>query len=79
MSNTKTSRNIYFAFLALFLTVASFTGCDKNEANNHAAGNATAKGATSGEMTVILPGNVTLPMVKVEAGTFEMSAKDGEY
>ena len=78
MLNTKTSRNIYFAFLALFLTVASFTGCGKNETNSHAAGNATAKGATSGEMTVILPGNVTLPMVKIEAGTFEMSAKDGE-
>ena len=27
MSNTKTSRNIYFAFLAVFLTAALFTGC----------------------------------------------------
>ena len=78
MSNTKMKRNVFFAVVAVVLAVAAFTGCGKNEANNHAAGNATAKGATSGEMTVILPGNVTLPMVKVEAGTFEMSAKDGE-
>jgi len=27
MSNTKTSRNIYFAFLTVFLTAALFTGC----------------------------------------------------
>ena len=65
----KLRRNIFLATLALFLTLAAFTGCDEK---------ASAKGAATGEMTVILPGNVTLPMVKVEAGTFEMSAKDGE-
>jgi len=31
MSNTKMSRNIYFAILALFLTVAGFSGCGKKE------------------------------------------------
>ena len=76
MSNTKMKRNVFFAVVAVVLAVAAFTGCGKNETNSHAAGNATAKGATSGEMTVILPGNVTLPMVKVEAGVFEMSARD---
>ena len=31
-----------------------------------------------GDRTITLPGNVKLEMVKVEAGSFEMSAKDGE-
>ena len=34
MSNTKTSRNIYFAFLVLFLTVATFTGCETTKEIN---------------------------------------------
>ena len=77
MSNTKTSRNIFFAFVAVFLTVAAFTGC-KNDLEKHADETASADGASSDEMTVILPGDVVLTMVKVEAGTFEMSARDGE-
>ena len=79
MTNTKMSRSIFLALvavLALFLAVASFIGCGKNEANNHAGEKVFANDAASGEMTVSLPGNVTLPMVKVEAGTFEMSARD---
>ena len=68
-------------FLALFLALAvlstaTFTGCGKDEANNHADEKASTDGAASGEMTVFLPGNVALAMVKVEAGTFEMSARD---
>ena len=31
-----------------------------------------------GDKTIVLPGNVKLELVKVEAGSFEMSAKDGE-
>ena len=79
MSNTKMSRSIFLALvavLALFLAVASFTGCGKNEANNLAGEKVFANDAASGEMTVSLPGNVALTMVKVEAGTFEMSARD---
>ena len=76
MSNTKTSRNIYFAFLTVFLTAALFTGCGKNEADHHAGEKTSENDAASGEMTVILPGNVKLELVKVEAGTFEMSARD---
>ena len=34
MSNTKISRNIYFAFLVLFLTVAAFTGCETTKEIN---------------------------------------------
>ena len=34
MSNTKMSRNIYFAFLVLFLTVATFTGCETTKEIN---------------------------------------------
>ena len=81
MSNTKMSRSIFLALvavLALFLAVASFIGCGKNEANNHAGEKVFANDAAAGEMTVILPGDVVLTMVKVEAGTFEMSARDGD-
>ena len=76
MLNTKTSRTIYFAFLTVFLTAALFTGCGKNESDHHASEKASENDAASGEMTDILPGNVALTMVKVEAGTFEMSARD---
>ena len=34
MSNTKMSSNIYFAFLVLFLTVATFTGCETTKEIN---------------------------------------------
>ena len=34
MSNTKMSRNFYFAFLVLFLTVATFTGCETTKEIN---------------------------------------------
>ena len=34
MSNTKISRNIYLAFLMLFLTVAAFTGCETTKEIN---------------------------------------------
>jgi len=34
MSNTKMSRNNYFAFLVLFLTVATFTGCETTKEIN---------------------------------------------
>ena len=77
MSNTKMSRSIFLAAVAVFLAVAAFTGC-KNDLEKHADEKASAKGAATGEMTVILPDNVKLELVKVEAGTFEMSAKDGE-
>ena len=68
-------------FLALFLALAvlstaMFTGCGKDEANNHADEKASTDGAASGEMTVSLPDNVKLELVKIEAGTFEMSARD---
>ena len=78
ISNTKMKRNVFFAVLAVVLAVAAFTGCGKNESDHHAGEKTSENDAASGEMTVILPGNVTLPMVKIEAGTFEMSAKDGE-
>ena len=77
MSNTKMSRSIFLAAVAVFLAVAAFTGC-KNDLEKHADETASADGASSDEMTVILPGDVVLTMVKVEAGTFEMSARDGE-
>ena len=68
-------------FLALFLALAvlstaMFTGCGKDEANNHADEKASTDGAASGEMTVSLPDNVKLELVKIEAGSFEMSARD---
>ena len=59
------SRNIFFAFVAVILTVASFTGC-KNDLEKHVDETASADGASSDEMTVILPGDVVLTMVKVE-------------
>ena len=77
MSNTKMSRSIFLAAVAVFLAVAAFTGC-KNDLEKHVDETASADGASSDEMTVILPGDVVLTMVKVEAGTFEMSARDGE-
>ena len=36
MSNTKTSRNLFFTILALFLTAAVFTGCRTTEEPGHA-------------------------------------------
>lgn len=72
------SRNIVLAIIAIFLTVASVTGCGNNQADNHANENKSVKDSASGEITVILPGNVTLTTVKIEAGSFEMSANDGE-
>ena len=39
---------------------------------------ADAAGFSGGDRTISLPGNVKLEMVKVEAGSFEMSARDGE-
>ena len=39
---------------------------------------AAALGFSGGDKTISLPGNVKLELVRVEAGSFEMSAKDGE-
>ena len=77
MSNNKKSRNTLLAVIAFFLTAASVTGCGNNEAEKP-ADEIKAKGSADGEITVILPGNVILTTVKVEAGSFEMSANDGE-
>ena len=60
-------------FLALFLVLAvlstaTFTGCGRDDANNHADEKASAKLAASGEMTVILPDNVKLELVKGRGG-----------
>lgn len=38
MSNTETRRNIFLAVVALFLTVAAFTGCGRNVGNNSEKG-----------------------------------------
>ena len=40
MSNTKMSRNVFFAVVALFLTTVVFTGCGKEsaETKNEASG-----------------------------------------
>lgn len=66
MSNTKMSRNIFLAIVALFLTATVFTGCEKTEPIDETTWNGIVE----------LPGGVTLRMVKVEAGTFDMSRSD---
>ena len=53
-----------------------FFGCEDTE--KYTDEKTSSNGLEVGEMTFILPGNVALTMVKVEAGTFEMSVKDGE-
>ena len=69
-------RRMFVYLAAVCLTGAIFTGCGKNESDHHASEKASENDAASDEMTVILPGDVVLTMVKVEAGTFEMSARD---
>ena len=71
-------RRMFVCLAAVCLSVAFFTGCSKNEneSDHHASEKTSENDAASGEMTVILPGNVALTLVKVEAGTFEMSARD---
>lgn len=56
-----------FAFsLGILLSVTMFAGSGKEAA------------LTKSKEMIILPGNVKMELVKVEAGTFTMSAKDGE-
>ena len=65
-----------FCILVVFLGAAVFFGCEDTE--KYTDEKTSSNGLEVGEMTFILPGNVALTMVKVEAGTFEMSVKDGE-
>ena len=57
---------------------SSSSGGDKTASSSVSDGNKTASAPSGGSMTVALPGDVKLELVKVEAGSFEMSAKDGE-
>ena len=73
MTTDKRNRKVFFLFccLAVLLSGAAFPGCGKA-----ASVKSLPKKSWNGEIE--LPGAVTMKMVKVEAGTFEMSAADGE-
>lgn len=67
-------RKTFHFFLAIILTAFVFTACGgKDNAND-----ASVQISLPAEMTFSLPGNVKLELVKVEAGSFTMSARDGE-
>ena len=89
MSPARILRRTFLFSFAFILTAAVFTACG-DKADSGSTATQTAKQSAAGsdstatqqlvkaDKTIVLPGNVKLDLVKVEAGTFEMSAADGE-
>ena len=88
MSQPKIFRKTFALSLAILLTAAVFAGCGKKGDSKDGSAEKAPAGkkevsvdisdSPAEEKTIALPGNVKLELVRVEAGTFEMSAEDGE-
>ena len=83
MTSARMFRKLFLFSLAILLTAFVFTACgviDGADADEKDTKKTEAKGVgfSGGDRTISLPDGASMEMVKVEAGSFEMSARDGE-
>ena len=83
MTSARMFRKLFLFSLAILLTAFVFTACgviDGADADEKDTKKTEAKGVgfSGGDRTIRLPDGASMEMVKVEAGSFEMSARDGE-
>ena len=81
MTSARMFRKLFLFSLAILLTAFVFTACgviDGADEKDTKKTEAKGVGFSGGDRTISLPDGVSMEMVKVEAGSFEMSAADGE-